>query len=85
MICKWVHRSFSSRPVVGDSGQDVNQPKLVFIFDGSSNHGARAMDALHVGGGINREAGGKNAPGSKCTTRNPAGLPKQNEEWVVRP
>ncbi len=49
MICKWVHRNFSSRFVVGDSSvQDENQSKLVFIFDGSSNHGARAMDALHV-------------------------------------
>ena len=43
MIGKWVHRSHSP------------QPELVFIFDGSSNHGARAMNALHMGGGINRE------------------------------
>jgi hypothetical protein len=83
MICKWVHRSFSSRPVVGDSVQEANQPKLIFIFDGSSNHGARAMDARHVGGGINRGAGGKNVPGSKGTTRNQDGLPKMRNGWYV--
>ena len=47
-ICKWVHR------IVLPSQQ---QTELVFIFDGSSNHGARALNALHVGGGINRDPG----------------------------
>jgi hypothetical protein len=43
------------------------------------------MDALHVGGGINRDAGGKNAPGSKGTTRNPHGLPKMRNGWFLHP
>jgi hypothetical protein len=40
----------------------VQAPVIYFIFDGSSNHGARAADALHVGAGINRDPGGGNAP-----------------------
>ncbi len=49
MTGKWVHRQ--------PSGQQP--PELHFIFDGSSNHAARAADALHVGAGINKEPGGK--------------------------
>jgi hypothetical protein len=52
MIGKWVHRQ--------PSGQQA--PKLHFIFDGSSNHAARAADARHVGAGTNKEPGGKCAP-----------------------
>jgi hypothetical protein len=73
-ICKWVHR------IVLPSQQ---QTELVFIFDGSSNHGARALNALHVGGGINRDPGGTNAPGSKSTQKNPQGYPKMRNGWFV--
>ena len=34
------------------------------VFDGSSNHTARALDGLQVGGGINKGPGGANAPGA---------------------
>jgi hypothetical protein len=61
-ICKWVHRSILPGRL---------QPELVFIFDGSSNHGARALNALHVGGGVNRDPGGTNASGSKGTQKIP--------------
>jgi hypothetical protein len=42
-IAKWIHRKLDDEP---------QQPEIFFIFDGSSNHGARAEDALHVGAGI---------------------------------
>jgi hypothetical protein len=71
-ICKWVHRKILPRQL---------EPELVFIFDGSSNHGARALNALHVGGGINRDPGGTNAPGSKGTPKNPHGNPKMRNGW----
>jgi hypothetical protein len=68
-ICKWVHRR--------------KLPELIFIFDGSSNHGAKALDALHVGGGINRDPGGTNAPGSKGTQKNQQGYPKMRNGWFI--
>jgi hypothetical protein len=68
VICKWVHRRLELPLQM--------QPKLVFIFDGSSNHGAKPPDALNVGGGSNRDPGGKNAPGSKGTLKNREGFPK---------
>ena len=69
-IAKWVHRK--------PNGEQ--QPELFFIFDGSSNHGARAEDALHVGAGINREPGGKNAPGARASTTH-SELPKMCDGW----
>ena len=62
LICKWVHRRLELRANM--------QPELVFIFDGSSNHGAKPPDALHVGQGINRDPGGKNDPGSRPSLKN---------------
>jgi hypothetical protein len=72
MIGKWVHRQ--------PSGQQA--PELHFIFDGSSNHAARAADVLHVGAGINKEPGGKNAPGAPATATRPA-IPKMRDGWYV--
>jgi hypothetical protein len=69
-IAKRVHRK--------PSGEQ--QPELFFIFDGSSNHGARAEDALHVGAGINRESGGKNALGARTSTTH-SELPKICDGW----
>jgi hypothetical protein len=76
LICKWVHRRLYLTSNM--------QPQFVFIFDGSSNHGAKAPDALHVGGGINRDPGGKNAPGSKGTPKNPDGYPKMRNGWYFQ-
>ena len=71
-IAKWVHR----RP----NGEQ--QPEIYFIFDGSSNHGARSGDALHVGAGINRDPSGKNAPGARATTSRPD-VPKMCNGWYT--
>jgi hypothetical protein len=71
-IAKWVHR----KP------DDEQQPELFFIFDGSSNHGARAEDALHVGAGINREPGGKNAPGARASLTH-SEVPKMCDGWYT--
>jgi hypothetical protein len=71
-IAKWVHR----KP---DAEQ---QPEIFFIFDGSSNHGARADEALHVGAGINRDPGGKNAPGAWASQSHPD-VPKMCDGWYT--
>ena len=73
-ICKWVHRNILPRQL---------HPELVFIFDGSSNHGARASNALHVGGGINRD------PGGQCTrvkrhSKKSTWKPKNAKRLVLR-
>ena len=52
-LFKWIHR----RPEGG-------QPEMHVIFDGSSNHTARALDGLHCGAGICKGPGGANAPGA---------------------
>jgi hypothetical protein len=57
-------------------------PQLHFIFDGSSNHAARAPDARHVGAGINKDAGGKNAPGARANATRPA-IPKMCDGWYT--
>jgi hypothetical protein len=70
-IFKWVHRI-----------DDVAlQPKMCVIFDGSSNHKARSEDALHVGEGVCKRPGGKNAPGARGTKRYPEGVPKMRDGW----
>jgi hypothetical protein len=74
-IFDWVHR----RPHL----DETCQPEAYFIFDGSSNHGARAPDSLHVGKGVNKGPGGKNAPGSPPTPDNPNGLPQMRDGWCV--
>jgi hypothetical protein len=71
-LALWVHR----KP------HPEQQPDIYFIFDGSSNHGARASDALHVGAGINRDAGGKNAPGARASDTKPE-VPKMCEGWYT--
>jgi hypothetical protein len=71
-LSEYVH--FNPKP-------DGLQPQSVVIFDGSSNHGARAPDALHVGEGICLGPGGKNAPGSKPSLKNTKGLPKMRDGW----
>jgi hypothetical protein len=52
-LFKWIHR----RP-------GVVQPEMHVIFDGSSNHTARALDGLHCGAGVCKGPGGANAPGA---------------------
>jgi hypothetical protein len=71
-ISQWVHRKPD-----GDKQSDI-----YFIFDGSSNHGARADDALHVGAGINREPGGKNAPGARASNTH-SDVPKMCDGWYT--
>ena len=70
---KFIHRRNPPEP----------QPEMVAIFDGSSNHAARAPDALHTGGGVNISPGGVNAPGSPPTKSNPLGLPKMRPGWFT--
>ena len=65
-----------------DGRNGEQQPEIYFIFDGSSNHGARSGDALHVGAGINRDPGGKNAPGARATTSRPD-VPKMCNGWYI--
>jgi hypothetical protein len=72
-IFKWVHRV---------PGQAV-QPKMFVIFDGSSNHKARSEDALHIGEGVCKRPGGKNAPGARSTKRYPEGVPKMRNGWYM--
>jgi hypothetical protein len=71
-LALWVHRKATAE----------QQPDIYFIFDGSSNHGARAADALHVGAGINRDAGGKNAPGARASDTKPE-VPRMCDGWYT--
>ena len=61
-IFKWVHRRLSTNLVAPI--EYCVQPVMHAIFDGSSNHTARALDGLNVGSGINKGPGGANAPGA---------------------
>lgn len=61
-IFKWVHRRCATN--VGTTIENLVQPVMHAIFDGSSNHTARALDGLNVGGGICKGPGGANAPGA---------------------
>ncbi len=72
-IFKWVHRVTEFAP----------HPKMFVIFDGSSNHKARSEDALHVGDGVCKRPGGKNAPGARKTKRFPEGVPKMRDGWYM--
>jgi hypothetical protein len=72
-IFKWVHR-----PEAGKL-----PPEMHAIFDGSSNHGARAGDGLRVGAGINMKPGGINAPGARSTVTNPGGVEKMRDGWYL--
>jgi hypothetical protein len=61
-IFKWVHRKSSTN--LGATIDHSVQPAMHTIFDGSSNHTARALDGLNVCGGICKGPGGANAPGA---------------------
>ncbi len=61
-IFKWVHRRCSTN--AGINIDNRVQPVMHAIFDESSNHTARALDGLNVGGGICKGPGGANAPGA---------------------
>jgi hypothetical protein len=61
-IFKWVHRRSSTK--LGATIDHCVQPAMHAIFDGSSNHTARALDGLNVSGGICKGPGGANAPGA---------------------
>jgi hypothetical protein len=71
-IFKWVHRRHESVP----------PPEMHAIFDGSSNHGARAPDGLRVGSGICKKPGGLHAPGSSGAHGVPA-VPKMRDGWYT--
>ena len=52
--------------------------KLVFIYDNSTGHGTYPPGALRVTSGVNKNPGGKNAPGS-------GPVPKMKDGWYVKP
>jgi hypothetical protein len=56
---------------------------MFVIFDGSSNHKTRSEDALHVGEGVCKRPGGKNAPGARSTKRYLEGVPKMRNGWYM--
>jgi hypothetical protein len=76
-LFKWIHR----RP-------EVVQPEMHVIFDGSSNHTARALlvDGLHCGAGICKGPGGANAPGAPLRdqgSKQDAYRMKMRDGWFI--
>lgn len=66
--------------------------QALFIFDNSTNHDCRPVDALAVGGGVNKGPGGVNAPGAWTTDSKkipgaseatPKQFPKMRDGWYV--
>lgn len=52
----------------------------LFIFDNSTNHSCYPPGALHVSSGINKSAGGANAPGS---VKNGKMVPRMRDGWYL--
>ena len=56
--------------------------EALFVFDNSTGHSARPEDALHVGGGVNKNAGGVNAPGAPARSKKKE-VPKMRDGWFM--
>jgi hypothetical protein len=56
------------------------------IFDGSSNHTARALDGLNLGGGVCKGPGGANAPGAPMKDKGSKDITyrmKMRDGWFI--
>jgi hypothetical protein len=69
-------------PVSSPNIENRVQPVMHAIFDGSSNHTARVLDGLNIGGGICKGPGGANAPGAPIGF-NRKKISIENEGWLV--
>ena len=77
-IFKWVHRRTTNSSSV--------QAEMYAIFDGSSNHTARALDGLNLGGGVCKGPGGANAPGAPMKDKGSKDITyrmKMRDGWFI--
>jgi hypothetical protein len=56
---------------------------VLFLTEVQTTNHVISEDALHVGEGVCKHPGGKNAPGARGTKRYPQGVPKMRDGWYM--